>query len=236
MWGNAPRTGNELPNLHQFRCRQEGWGFPSGSVKGGIYIWIGERSADNARSGEASDLASVARDNSVTFFRTASCESAMTEPARKIASPNPIPTPPEAPEPSSLHVSRLLWILLAASAAFLVAVQFYVRSREGAAPPASEAVADLPVLGAGSPAAPVFAESLVLEWDAVPGATQFHLRIHLADGTPVVDPVLVWNHSWTPSTQILPGLETGMYVWSVEALDSAGTVLAKSQPQNFRIQ
>lgn len=236
MWGNAPRTGNELPKLHRFRCRQGGWGFPSEWVKGGIYIWIGGQSADNARSGEVPTFVPAAGDNPVTFFRTASCESAMTEPARKIAAPNPIPTPPEAPEPSPLHVSRLLWILLAASAAFLVAVQFYVRSREGAALPASEAIADLSVLGAGSPSAPVFAESLVLEWDAVPGATQFHLRIHQADGTPVVDPVLVWNHSWTPSTQILPGLEEGMYVWSVEALDSAGSVLAKSQPQNFRIQ
>lgn len=142
--------------------------------------------------------------------------------------------PPTATE--SRKVSTVLWIILGVSVAFLALVQFLVDRLEVPTIPAASLVAEAPVLTTYSPIGSTTPAGLSLGWQEVSGATTYNLRIHAPDGSPVVDPLPVWGTSWTPADQVMPGLASGGYTWSVEALDSAGTVLAKSLAATFTIQ
>ena len=134
---------------------------------------------------------------------------------------------------SPRHVAPLLWGLLILSILFLGGVQIYVKRIDRAALPGT--FAELPLILSEGPASPVSRRSLELRWGAVAGATAYHLRILTDRNDPVLDPVEVWSTAWQPSDEALPGLVPGRYRWSVDALDSAGSVLGRSAPGTFEI-
>lgn len=130
----------------------------------------------------------------------------------------------------------MLWILLALSAVFLGGVQIYVRQAGSVAPVTVDAVSEEAILDAFSPVEPVRATDLSLSWKRVSGAVQYQIRIHTLQGTPVVDPMGVWGEQWRPSEELLPGLTPGAYRWTVEGVDAAGQVLARSLPMELEIR
>ena len=119
---------------------------------------------------------------------------------------------------------------------FLISVQFWVQRSGTASRVSPESVAEVAVLDAISPVLAVPPAELILSWHRVPGALQYRLRIHTLQGTPVVDPMLVWGEQWRPSSELLPGLMPGPYRWSVEAVDGAEQVLARSMPMDLEIE
>lgn len=133
------------------------------------------------------------------------------------------------------RVAPILWILLGISAIFLVGVQIYVHRVHTAAEVTAADVPELPLMSAFGPLDAVQQTDLELHWDSVQGAVQYDLRILTDRGAPVVDPVRVWSTVWRPVDELLPGLNRGTYRWTVEALDSSGTVLARSLEMEFGI-
>lgn len=148
----------------------------------------------------------------------------------------PSPADQDRADPNPFQINRMLWILLGLATVFLVAVQIYVRTSGNSLPLSTESVAEVPILDAMSPVLPIRAVDLSLRWDTVQGAVQYHLRIHTVQGTPVVDPMLVWGEQWRPSSELLPGLMPGSYRWSVEAVDGVGRILGRSLPMEFEIE
>ena len=148
----------------------------------------------------------------------------------------PDPAGGVSPEPSAFQVNRMLWILLGVATIFLAAVQVYVQKFGDSVSVSTANVAEVSILDATSPVLPVLAVELALRWDTVPGAVQYRLRIHTLQGTPVVDPMLVWGEQWRPSAELLPGLTPGPYRWSVEAVDGADRILARSLPMDLEIE
>jgi hypothetical protein len=132
-------------------------------------------------------------------------------------------------------VAPTLWILLGVSLAFLIGVQIYVKRVEATVVTTAEEFPALPLMSAFGPLEAVSASDLELRWDEVPGALRYALRILTDRNAPVVDPAEVWSTTWRPTEQLLPGLRRGGYRWTVEALDSSGTVLARSAPMDLRI-
>ena len=138
--------------------------------------------------------------------------------------------------PNPLQVNRMLWILLALATVFLVSVRIYAQKYWNPAAVSAGSIAEIPILDATAPSIPVLPGELTLRWDAVPAAVQYNLRIHTLEGTPVVDPMIVWGEQWRPSDQLLPGLTPGPYRWSVEAVDGPGRIIARSLPMDLEIE
>ncbi|MEZ4649915.1 MAG: hypothetical protein R3E97_14220 [Candidatus Eisenbacteria bacterium] len=137
--------------------------------------------------------------------------------------------------PNPLHINRVLWVLLGVATVFLVGVQLYLRTSGQVDQPTHSQVAEMATLSVISPVMPVRAPELRLSWDRTAGAVNYLVRIHALNGTPVVDPMIVWGENWRPSEELLPGLQSGPYRWTVEAVDGAGRVLARSLVTEFEI-
>jgi hypothetical protein len=134
-----------------------------------------------------------------------------------------------------LGISLTLWTLLGLSLLFLLAVRVYVSRIEPAASPTPEQVAEVPILATQPMAQVADGRSLRLDWDPVAGATTYRIWLHTIDGNPVVAPASVWGTEWRAPAAARPPREAGRYVWTVEALDSSGKILARSRPAEVTI-
>lgn len=137
--------------------------------------------------------------------------------------------------PGRSRRSYVLFGLLGLSVLFFASVQVYVSRLEAQRADAS-LVADLTGMTVTSPSRPVYPRELRLSWEPVDGAVAYRLRVRTANGAPVVDPLETFGTAWYAPNQVIPGLVPGPYVWTVEAIDSAGIGLARSGEHTFEIR
>ena len=87
-----------------------------------------------------------------------------------------------------------------------------------------------------SPAGPVQADLLRLNWTAVPGADHYLLGIKTIAGGVIVDQLPVREPYWTSTMELLPAMAAGDYTWQVAAVNPAGQVTARSADGAFHIE
>ena len=131
------------------------------------------------------------------------------------------------------RIAWWLWVLLLGSLIFFAVARVYVRRENAKLAGPLETVPLLPTTG---PSDPVRAGALDLSWDEVPGATSYRLSVSSIAGQIVVDALPVDGTEWLPPDDALPAFVGGEYRWSVEALDEAGAVLAKSAEGAFQVR
>jgi len=151
--------------------------------------------------------------------------------AKDLQSAAPELSPPRV-RPRFLGLSFPWWLAIAASLGFYSAVQYALHLRVEAPPTVVSEVGLIPTQG---PSTPLPAGQLWLKWQSVDGAERYDLRIHDLHGSPVVDPMPAYGTTWNPPDDLLPGLIDGSYRWTIEAVDGAGQVLARSLPAEFKI-
>lgn len=168
-----------------------------------------------------------------------------------------LPSPNEPLHPSARRSPRALKLASALAVILFVAAQVYVhretarweRDSAGERPPAAldgnvrpegTAWAGLPgksesLLRVSAPVGPVTADLLTLNWEAVPEAWHYLLRIRTIAGALLVDQLVVEETSWAVPVELLSALVPGDYTWQVEAVDRAGQALARSAPAALQI-
>lgn len=160
--------------------------------------------------------------------RLRAVEGMQVQPGDPAAATRKAPTP----KPRFFGLAPALWLALAASLGFYVAVQYYLHTRRTAAVEVSSSIEMIPT---ASPQGAIPAGQLWLRWTEVPGAESYQLHIQDAHGRPVADPLTVYGSVWNPPDDLLPGLVDGPYVWTIEAMNADGDSIARSAPNGFTI-
>lgn len=132
-------------------------------------------------------------------------------------------------------VTGTQWAVLGISIAFLAGVRIYATQRESLDLRAFRGGSDVASLWTQSPRGAIRAEDLALSWEQDPAAASYRLGILTVTGSVVVDGIETVDTFWAPPPEALPALPSGEYRWTVEALDPAGQVVARSGEATFNI-
>lgn len=142
--------------------------------------------------------------------------------------------PQEAPSPARWWMARPIWALGVAALAAVFGFGVFLRDPRTATPPAEDLVRSSQIEGV-QPKGDVAQPPQALSWRPVAGAASY--RVWITD----IEDATLWQITTAESTMLLPaGAQALMQArktlaWHIQANGPRGEILARSQPEPFRV-